>query len=135
MGRRYNHLRVRANARGHTPNHIQTFAYYTWVSVVVFSPFVRCPCCSLTHCPDFLFPSPFWKIVHGAQEWLGWRACVAAYVDTRTLQFFESYRLVKPVYQPYNNLVTVNGKRCFAFRENKEAEENWKTYDELTAAV
>ena len=37
MGRRYNHLRVRANARGHTPNHIQTFAYYTWVSVVVCS--------------------------------------------------------------------------------------------------
>jgi hypothetical protein len=32
-------------------------------------------------------------------------------------------------------LVTVNGKQCFAFREKKEAEENWEMYDKLTAAV
>jgi hypothetical protein len=29
----------------------------------------------------------------------GWMACIAAYVDTNTLQFFESYKLVDPVLQ------------------------------------
>ena len=45
------------------------------------------------------------------------------------------YMYILHVVQPYNNLVTVNGKQCFAFREKKEAEENWEMYDKLTAAV
>lgn len=109
---------------------------------MVFFPFILCSLSVWFTYPLFRFcccPSPFWKIFHGAQEWCGWRACIAAYVDTNTLQFFESYKLVDPVLlqvvQPYNNLVTVNGKQCFAFREKKEAEENWEMYDKLTAAV
>ena len=73
----------------------------------------------------------------------GWMACIAAYVDTNTLQFFESYKLVDPVLQvvqpyKYSHTTTLGDcevKQCFAFREKKEAEENWEMYDKLTAAV
>ena len=73
--------------------------------------------------------------MHGAQEWIGWRACIAAYVDTRTLQFFESYELVEPAMRPWNNLRTVDGRQDFMFREMEVAEKNWAAYDRFTAAV
>ena len=45
-------------------------------------------------------------LIHHGHCYNGWMACIAAYVDTNTLQFFESYKLVDPVLhvqvvQPY----------------------------------